>query len=182
MTSYGSKQLAASFRTVRENTLRIAEDIPEDHYDFRATPDTQSVEELLVHIALAPRFYEQVHFIEHRSTMEGFDFFAFRDRQNAEAKQPRSKAAIFDLVRSEGERFARALDGTTDEFLAELVEFPQGINPAKSRFEMLLSPKEHEMHHRGQLMLMERLLGITPHLTTQMQQRIAAMRAAQNPS
>jgi uncharacterized damage-inducible protein DinB len=30
---------------------------------------------------------------------------------------------------------------------------------------MLLSVKEHEMHHRGQLMLIERHLGIVPHLT-----------------
>jgi hypothetical protein len=29
---------------------------------------------------------------------------------------------------------------------------------------MILSVKEHEMHHRGQLMLIERVLGITPHL------------------
>ena len=35
------------------------------------------------------------------------------------------------------------------------------------------------MHHRGQLMLVQRLIGITPHLTRQMQERIAAMAAAQ---
>jgi uncharacterized damage-inducible protein DinB len=49
---------------------------------------------------------------------------------------------------------------------------------AKSRFEMLLATKEHEMHHRGQLMVVERMLGITPHLTRQMEERIAAMRSA----
>jgi uncharacterized damage-inducible protein DinB len=38
--------------------------------------------------------------------------------------------------------------------------------------------KEHEMHHRGQLMLVERMLGITPHLTRDMQARRAAMEAA----
>ena len=38
---------------------------------------------------------------------------------------------------------------------------------------MLLSVKEHEMHHRSQLMLIERLIGITPHLTRQMQARVA---------
>jgi uncharacterized damage-inducible protein DinB len=43
----------------------------------------------------------------------------------------------------------------------------------------LLSPKEHEMHHRGQLMLIQRMLGLTPHLTRQMQERMAAMQAAQ---
>jgi uncharacterized damage-inducible protein DinB len=44
---------------------------------------------------------------------------------------------------------------------------------------MLLGPKEHEMHHRAQLMVVERLLGITPHLTRQMQERMTAMKGAQ---
>jgi uncharacterized damage-inducible protein DinB len=43
---------------------------------------------------------------------------------------------------------------------------------------MMLAPKEHEMHHRGQLMLLQRLLGMVPPLTRQMEERIAAMRAA----
>jgi uncharacterized damage-inducible protein DinB len=43
---------------------------------------------------------------------------------------------------------------------------------------MILGVKEHEMHHRAQLMLMERMLGITPHLTRQMQARMAATQAA----
>jgi uncharacterized damage-inducible protein DinB len=30
---------------------------------------------------------------------------------------------------------------------------------------MLLGTKEHEMHHRAQLTVIERLLGIVPHLT-----------------
>jgi uncharacterized damage-inducible protein DinB len=53
--------------------------------------------------------------------------------------------------------------------------------PAKSRFEMLLGAKEHEMHHRGQLMLMQRMIGLVPHLTRQMQERAARMQAAQQP-
>lgn len=178
MTCYGSKQLAASFRTVRGNTIRVAEDLPEEHYGFRAAPDVHSVAEMLAHIALAPRFQEQVHFVEHRNSMVGFDFFDFRDRRIADEALRRDKAAVVELLRSEGERFAQLLDGAADEFLAEFVEFPQGVNPPKSRFEMLLSAKEHEMHHRGQLMLIERILGITPHLTRQMEERIAAMRAA----
>jgi len=42
---------------------------------------------------------------------------------------------------------------------------------------MIMGMKEHEMHHRGQLMLIERMLGITPHLTRQMQERFAAAQA-----
>jgi uncharacterized damage-inducible protein DinB len=30
---------------------------------------------------------------------------------------------------------------------------------------MLIGSKEHEMHHRAQLMVIERLLDIVPHLT-----------------
>ncbi|MHB8533063.1 MAG: DinB family protein, partial [Solirubrobacteraceae bacterium] len=56
---------------------------------------------------------------------------------------------------------------------------PPGANPdSKSRFEMLLSPKEHEMHHRAQLMTMMRMLGLTPHLTRQFQERMAQAQAA----
>jgi uncharacterized damage-inducible protein DinB len=67
------------------------------------------------------------------------------------------------------------LEDLTDNFLAEQVEMPAGATPsAKSRFEMILSVKEHEMHHRGQLMLVERIVGIVPHLTRRMQERMAA--------
>jgi uncharacterized damage-inducible protein DinB len=51
-----------------------------------------------------------------------------------------------------------------------------GTTPAaKSRFEMILSVKEHEMHHRGQLMLIERMVGVVPHLTRELQARMAAV-------
>ena len=38
--------------------------------------------------------------------------------------------------------------------------------------------KEHEMHHRAQLMLIERMLGIVPHLTRQREAAVAARRPA----
>ena len=39
---------------------------------------------------------------------------------------------------------------------------------------MLLSTDKQEMHYRGQLMFAERMLGITPHLTRQMEERRTA--------
>jgi uncharacterized damage-inducible protein DinB len=59
------------------------------------------------------------------------------------------------------------------------VTMPPGGQPAsRTRFDMIVSVKEHEMHHRGQLMLVERMLGIVPHLTRDMQARMAQMQAA----
>jgi uncharacterized damage-inducible protein DinB len=81
------------------------------------------------------------------------------------------------LLRNEGEQFAAWLETLTPEFLAERVTVADGTT-AKTRFEQLLGAKEHEMHHRAQLMLIERQLGIVPHLTRESQDRVAQMRAA----
>ena len=179
MTYYGAKEMAASFRTVRNNTIKIAEEIPEDKYGFRATPETRSVAETLVHIAATPRVQRQIHLIEKRNTLVGFDFFALIGELHAEEKKPRSKAEILEMLRTEGERYARELEGLPESFLAEEVTYPEGMMPpVKSRFEMLIGPKEHEMHHRAQLMVMQRMIGQKPHLTRQMEERIAAMQTA----
>ena len=179
MTYYGPKEIAAAFRTVRNNTIKVAEEIPEEHYGFRPAPGCRSVGETLVHIAIMPRLQKQIHFVEQRNTLVGFDFFGVRGALAAEVQQPRSKAEIPALLRSEGEEFAASLEGLSESFLAEQVHYPEGMSPpVKSRFEMLIAPKEHEMHHRGQLMTIQRMLGITPHLTRQIEERMATMQAA----
>ena len=174
MNYYSAKELAESFRTVRKNTIQIAEDIPEEQYSYQAGPETRTVEKMLTHIALSFRFYHQIHAVERRTTLEGFDFPGLMETLGSEEAQSRTKAEVIDLLKRNGEIWARFVEGTSDEFLGESVEMPQGATPpAKSRFEMFLSVKEHEMHHRGQLMLIERMIGIVPHLTRQMQERMA---------
>jgi len=86
-------------------------------------------------------------------------------------------------LKTDGEKFAAFLEGLTENDLGERVTMsPQGGGGSKTRFEMLLSPKEHEMHHRAQLMTIQRMIGQVPHLTRQMQERMAAMMAAQQPA
>lgn len=175
MNYYGAKELASSFRTVRKNTLTIAQDIPEEKYGFRAAPETRSVGELLAHISLSYSFQLQIHGQERRTSMAGFDFPTFMQRLRAEEKAPRTKEQTLELLRTSGEKWAGWLDGLTEDFLAEQIAMPPGgTPPSRSRFDMILSVKEHEMHHRGQLMLIERIVGIVPHLTRDMQARIAA--------
>ena len=180
MTYYGAKELARSFRTVRNNTIEIAGEIPEEKYSIRPAEGCRSIAETLVHIAVMTRVPEQINAVEHLSTLAGFDFFGFRGMLQAEVQAPRTKAQVLELLRTEGEKFAKVLEGASEDFLGERVEYPEGMEPrVKSRFEMLTASKEHEMHHRGQLMVVQRMLGITPHLTRHMEERIAAMQAAQ---
>ena len=173
---YGGKELAAAFRTVRKNTIQVAEDIPEDKYKHIAGEGCRSVARMLTHVAISTRIWEQIH-KEGLTTLQGFDFLGMIDVFTAEEIKPRTKAEIVALLRSEGDKFAGWLESTTPEFLAQTMTEPDG-KTARTRFEGLLAAKEHEMHHRAQLMLIERQLGIVPHLTRQFQERMAQMKAA----
>jgi uncharacterized damage-inducible protein DinB len=171
---YGAKELAASFRTVRKNTLIIAEEIPEDKYSYRPAEGTRTVAEMLAHIALGGQFQRQINLVEKRSSLEGFDYPKFMAGVAAETAKPRTKAEIIALLKQEGESYAAALEALSEDFLGQSIPMPPGgTPPSRTRFDMLASVKEHEMHHRGQLMLIERMLGITPHLTRENQARRA---------
>jgi uncharacterized damage-inducible protein DinB len=164
MSTYGAKQLAASFRTVRKNTVQIAEDIPEPQYGFVPAEGARSVAQNLVHIASLTPLWQDIHGTKKLTNLDEYDFLGAFSELEAQEKKIRSKAEILDLLQTEGEKFAAFLEGLSDETLAEEIQEPGG-GPRKSRLEALLSAKEHEMHHRGQLMLIERMLGIVPHLT-----------------
>ena len=177
MTYYGGKELAASFRTVRGNTLKIAEEIPEDKYDFKPANESRTIGKTLTHIALGSGF--QYHIQSNKvSDLKTVNFPELMQGVMAEEAKTRSKAETIALLKAEGDKFASFLEGLPESFLAESVTMPPGMEPpAKSRFEMLLGAKEHEMHHRAQLMTAQRMIGQVPHLTRQMQERMAAMAA-----
>jgi uncharacterized damage-inducible protein DinB len=177
MTYYGAKELAASFRQVRGNTIQLAEEIPEDKYDVRATPETRTIRQLLTHIAFGPTLQTEMH-TNRVPDLKGVNFAEHNRRMHAEELQHRTKAEILSLLRRDGEKFASYLEGLSDDILGERVTMPAGaLVPTKSRFEMLMSVKEHEMHHRGQLMMLARMAGVVPHLTRARQERLAQLAA-----
>lgn len=176
MIEYGAKELASAFRTVRKNTIQVAEDIPETKYSFEAAQGVRSVAKMLTHVAMSTRIWQMTN-KPGLTTLVGFNFFGLIDEFKAEEAKPRTKTQVVELLKTEGEKFAAWLETLTPQFLAETVTEPDG-KTVKTRFERLLSAKEHEMHHRGQLMLIERQLGVVPHLTRQFEERLAQMKAA----
>jgi len=176
MNLYGPKQLVESMRTVRKNTIQIAEDIPEKDYTYRPTPESRSAAETLVHIARLAQFDRTVHEEEHLSSLEGYDFGTLIKKSESEEKKSRTKREIVDLLRSEGERWCQWVESLPESVLAEQVRMPGGAS--KTSFEMLQGTKDHEMQHRAQLTVIERLIGIVPHLTRNRQQAQAAAKRA----
>jgi len=178
MNFYGAKDLARQFRVVRANTIKIAEEIPEEKYSFQPAEGARTVAQLLAHIGTVHRFSMKLHGEDKANSLAGYDFMAVIGPIQAEEQKPRTKAELIAMLKEEGEKFASFLEPLSDTFLAEMVQMPPGGDPPKSRFEMLMAVKEQEMHHRGQLMLTMRLLGMVPPSTRAAQERMAAMMAA----
>ena len=173
MNYYGPRQLAESMLSVRRHTLTIAEDIPEESYDYRPAPESRSVRETLLHMCSMTQFDLRVHGAEKLDTLVGFDFPGFFSSLPIHEKLPASKSEILSFLRDEGEHWHDFVGQLPESVAAEQVQSPRGV---KTRFEMLLGTKEHEMHHRAQLMVVERLLGIVPHLTRNRQRAIPESR------
>jgi uncharacterized damage-inducible protein DinB len=176
MTHYGAKNLADSFRTVRNNTIAIAEEIPTEKYAFKATADVMSVAEMLAHIACAYRWHIEV--FQKRITLLDAARFGLWRQHATEAEKALvagGRDAILRALKDNGDELARFMESLDERALADTISFAPPIQPAsKGRFEMLLGIKEHEMHHRGQLMLIQRLIGQVPPLTRRRQQFQAA--------
>ena len=181
MLPYGAKELARSFRTVRGNTLQIVNEIPEDKLDFTPADGARSVRALLAHIAFVDEFSNAFH-RKGLTSLQDLDFPGLMQRLAAEEAKPRDKAALAALLTERGDAFAAWLESLEDAFLTEAVPMPPGQEPAaKTRLEMIMGTKEHEMHHRGQLMLIVRQLGQEPPLTRQRREQMAAMAASAKP-
>lgn len=176
MAAYGGAELAAAFRTVRGNTLKAAEEIPEDKYGFAPAEGSRTVAQTLAHIVNVSRFNHIVHSTGVK-TIAGYNFAGMHQENAAIEAKLQTKAQIIAALTSEGEKFASWLESLSDAFLAERVENFDKVG-SKSRLEMLLSPKEHEMHHRAQLMVTQRMIGVTPHLTRARMAQMAAAAAA----
>src|SRR5258706_15980123 len=100
--SYGGKELASAFRTVRKNTIQVAEDIPESQYGHVAAPECHSVARMLTHIALATRIWDEIHRKQRLTTMAGINFLERGDRLDAEEPPPGTKGENVEPLRSGG--------------------------------------------------------------------------------
>ena len=178
MHSHSARKLADAFRVVRSNTIDLAEAIPESDYAFTAAPDTRSIAALLAHIACV----DVVPYAIHRggiTDLAQLNFWEVLATAHAEEATPRTKAELIAMLRARGEAFASWLEQQPDAFLAEPVAMPPGATPShKERFEMLMSAKEHEMHHRGQLTMLARMRGVVPPLTQARRARMPQQGAA----
>ena len=96
------KDMADSFRTVRKNTIQVAQDIPEDKYDYRAAEGVMSVAEMLAHLASSTHWAEQLHFAEQKREVTIEDFGRYTTEGAAVAGGLKTKAEIIAALETRG--------------------------------------------------------------------------------
>jgi uncharacterized damage-inducible protein DinB len=155
------EEICRQWQEVRNGFIKEVELIPEGQFEFRAAPETRSVIELLHHVIESERVLVGEICREGTNFKRGFP--AMIAEFAGDVKQATTKAAVLELLKSSiAETIERAV-GFGDANLAKMMtRFDGGEQP---KYLMLTFTISHEMYHRGQLTVYQRLLGIEPALT-----------------
>jgi len=144
--------LLRAFDTARGRTARLAARIPESALDWAPTPETFTCADIVRHLAAAERHL----FVE--VAVGGTSRYPGHDRSLAYGRE--GVLAYLDAMHEQSMALLQRLD---DDALERRVVTPAGAPLPTWRWLQLMV--EHEAHHRGQLDLMLRLLGVeTPQL------------------
>lgn len=135
----------------RTYLILVAENMPEDKYEFKATVESKSFAENLMHISWAMDWHS-------KSLLGG-----------REARDWKSDTELRVVNKSKEEMIA-AVDKTFDEAIKLIAQFDVtkfndeldylGLNRTKRQIFLLLA--DHISHHRGQMIVSMRLNGLAP--------------------
>lgn len=147
---------------VRQGLVDEVANVPEDRFDFRPTPDTRSVTELIQHIL------EVALMMTGELTRPDTDFHRapwpeLLDLYAADVKGAGTKAELLGLLRSSIQEAEQKFRAAGELAMLQLITRFDGEQG--TRLAWLNHGIAQEMYHRGQLVLYERLMGIEPTLT-----------------
>lgn len=154
-------RLIESWSEVRAGLIKEASQIPDDKFSFRATPDTRAVAEILQHIIEAQKLLVGESCRPDTNLMR--QSFADHIKEYApEVAAISDKNGLIELLRASMETAEATIRGCGEGLQEKMRRFDR---KEVSKFEMLNFAIAHEMYHRGQLTVYERLLGVEPALT-----------------
>ena len=150
-----------SWKEVRSGLIDEAQQIPADQFSFQAAPNTRSVKQLLQHLAESQKFLVGEACRPDTNLMRA----PFAEQIKHYAPDVRSaddKDGLIELLRASMDESAAKLLAAADEMKNSMKRF-DGKEMTKLAF--MSFAIAHEMYHRGQLTVYERLLNIEPALT-----------------
>jgi len=144
------KVLLANWNDIARKLVAMAEDFPEDKYDFKPTPAQRSFAEQLLHAANANYFVTNA--IRGEKPPAGED---------PKREQFKSKAAVAEFVKKAFADGAKAIEEKGDKGLNDLVVDPFANQQVRVS-DMAWGFIEHSGEHYGQLVVYYRLSGLVP--------------------
>ncbi|MFT7073857.1 MAG: putative damage-inducible protein DinB [Patiriisocius sp.] len=145
------KEYLERLENSRKYLIVVAEMMPEDKYGFRASPDSMTFAENLMHIGYAIDWHSQ-------SLLGG--------RESKDWKTD----TIFKVANTSKEQMIATINKTFDETIKLIQQFDTtrfddaldyfGLNRTKRQIFLLLA--DHITHHRGQMLVYIRLNGLVP--------------------
>ncbi|MGI9551903.1 MAG: DinB family protein [Aurantibacter sp.] len=145
------KEYLERLENSRKYLILVAETMPEDKYEFKATPESKSFAENLMHIGWAMDWHSQ-------SLLGGREA---RDWRTDTELRPSNKSKE-EMIAKIDETFSKTIELVTNFDVTKLNDELDyfGLNRTKRQILMLLS--DHITHHRGQMLVYMRLNGLVP--------------------
>ena len=145
-----SEALLASWNDVGRKLIAMAEDFPEDKYDFKPAPAERSFAEQLLHAANANYFFTNLAMNKPVPTEE-----------TPKRDQYKTKAEVVAFVKKAFADGAAAIQSTGDKGLSGTVKDPFGGEQMRIS-DMAYGFIEHSGEHYGQLVVYYRVAGMVP--------------------
>jgi uncharacterized damage-inducible protein DinB len=129
-----------------ERVVALAEDFPEDKYDYKPTPEVRSFREQLLHVASANYFFLRQ---------------AGGRKTKAEHAGRETKADVVAVVKESFDDGAAFIRESGDDGLRRMVKHPLAERNVSAQTLVLVGAK-HASEHYGQLVVYYRLNGLVP--------------------
>ena len=146
------KEYLERLETSKNYLILVAETMPEDKYDFKATPESMTFAENLMHISWAMDWHSQ-------SLMGGR---AARDwNTDTELKvDEKSKKEMIATIKNTFKNTTKFILNFDVNRLNERLTY---FGADRTKRQILLLLADHITHHRGQMLVSMRLNGVKPH-------------------
>ncbi len=136
-------KLAGHWKTSKEYTLAIAEQMPAESYSFKPNADEMTFGEQMGHIAGANMYFMAI----------------IKGEKPGEESKDFAKAAVIKRLNESFDAFAAGMSSLTAEQLKKSYKTPDGT---MSGLEAIQFAMDHTTHHRGQCIVYLRVKGIKP--------------------
>ena len=151
-----------AWRDVRLGIIRELENIPDDRLDFRPTPETRSVRELIQHI-LEVSMMMTGELTRPDTNMKRLPWPDLLEQYAKAAYKAKTRQELVAILSSQMDEAERSFRKGGDLALWQFMERFDGLSGTKMQW--LHHGISQEMYHRGQLTTYARLMGLVPALT-----------------